>query len=106
MKEKPVIETCSSSLVFKGGEIVRSPTKGLTSCAFQQDVFINKIPQKAHFTLTGTFAVNITSRKPSFIEEESWNYGLSGGQLAVIHKPFSGNAMYLYLVLHSTTEEP
>lgn len=92
--KKPIIETCRSSLVFKGDEIVRSPTKGSTSCAYQQDVFINKVPQKANVSYEGTFHVNVTSTNPEFIVAGSWNYGLSGGRFLIIHKQFAGNSTF------------
>jgi hypothetical protein len=91
VKKTPVIETCRSSLVFHGGDIVMSKTNGMsTSCQNQQDAFINKIPKLASFTSEETFFVNISSPKPGFIAEGSWNYGLSGGQFHVIHRTFIG----------------
>lgn len=91
VENKPVIETCRSSLVFDGGEIVMSKTNGLsTSCKNQQDAFINKIPKQAKFTSMATFSVIITSSKPTFIQNNSWNYGISGGQFAVVHRPLDG----------------
>jgi hypothetical protein len=81
--------------LFDGGEIVSSKTSSIsTSCKNQQDAFINKIPKQAKFTSEATFSLNVTSPLPGFIQENSWNYGLSGGQFVVIHRDINGKKNY------------
>ncbi|XP_061196785.1 uncharacterized protein LOC133205060 [Saccostrea echinata] len=94
LEKKPEILTCRSSLIFTGGEIVMSETGGKsTSCDNQKDAFINKVPLLANFTSVETFSINITSPRPEFIQDGSWNYGVSGGELVIIHKTLNGTGM-------------